>query len=176
MAITVGTDSYISLTDANTYMSNNYLSTSSELATWNALSNADREVLLKKATKKIDRQILRGVRATNTQVLEFPRAIRVTETLNEYPDVATIRNLSWVIETEVSQKVKDANVEEALFAVISGASANRRIALQQQGVKSYSLGDLSETFGGGFSSQNNLLSTNAKDLLSYYLTKSVRIC
>lgn len=166
MAITVGTDTYISLTDANTYMSSNYLSTSTELATWTALSNADKEILLKNATKKIDRQILRGVKAVETQALEFPRALHEVTNYTNY----------WIVEESVSQKVKDAQVEEALASVIDGSNANRRAKLQQQGVKSYSLGDLSETFGTTTINTNKLISSVAKELLSYYIAGSVRIC
>ena len=76
MAVTVGTDAYISLVDADLYMTNNYVSTSTEYTTWDALSDGDKEIYLKKATKRIDRQILRGIKAVDTQTLEFPRALK----------------------------------------------------------------------------------------------------
>jgi hypothetical protein len=89
----------------------------------------------------------------------------------------------WYIETAVQQNVLDANVEEALSnsLVDSGVASNgsERTQLQAQGVKSFSLGDLSETYGSGLSSTYNgtqLLSSEAKELLSFYNLGGVSIC
>jgi len=180
MAITVNTDTYISLTDSNTYVSGNYVSGSTEYVAWNALSDADKEIYLKKATKKIDRQILRGIKAIDSQTLEFPRAIKSNYRFYDenITGVSVNRYNNYVVETEVSQLVKDAQVEEALALIVNGSSLSKRQQLQQQGVKKFSLGDLSEEYGTGLSSSFNstvLASSEAKELLKYYLAGSVRV-
>ena len=179
MAITVGTDTYISLADADTYVAANYVSGDTKYTTWDDLSDGDKEIYLKNATKKLDRQILRGVKAVSTQTLEFPRALYTNYRREDYPNLNIRLDGDWVIETEVAQRVKDAQVEEALQILIDGSTANDRIKLQQQGVKSFKIGDLSESYGGGISSTYNttrLLSIEAKELLRYYVAGAVGIC
>lgn len=185
MAIIVGEDVYISVTDSDTYISNNYISTSTEYTTWDGLSDADKEIYLKRATKRIDRQIIRGAKAIDTQTLQFPRAIKTCGRWYEQPayGVSVNGDRDWYIETEVSQRVKDANVEEALSNALidSGSASNsaERSQLQAQGVKSFTLGDLTETYGTGLSSNYNstiLLSSTAKELLKFYSAGGVKLC
>lgn len=184
MSLVVNETSYISVADADTYMDNNYVSTSTEYTTWDGLTDANKEIYLKKATKRIDRQILRGIKAVDTQTLEFPRAIKTYGNYYDTPvyGVNPGRFNDVVVETEVSQRVIDANVEEALSnsLVDAGTSSNgsERTKLQAQGVKSFTLGDLSETYGTGLSSSYNstvLLSSEAKELLRYYIAGGVPI-
>ena len=186
MALVIGTDSYISVADADTYMAENYVSTSTELVTWNALIDGDKEIHLKNATKRIDRQIIRGVKAVDSQTLEFPRAIES----NYYNLHFYNRNVvgaqsyyrsnryGYVAEEEVSQLVLDAQVEEAMTLSVEGTSVSKRSKLQQQGVKSFRIDDLSETYGSGLSSSYNstqFMSNTAKELMKYYLAGSVAI-
>ena len=181
MAIVVGENSYLTLVDANLYMTENYVSTSTELVTWNALTDGDKEIHLKNSTKRIDRQIIRGIKAVDSQTLEFPRALK--SNCNYYYDtnvtgVNVNRYYGYVVEEEVSQLVLDAQVEEAMTLSVEGTSVSSRSAMQQQGVKSFTLGDLSETYGNGLSSSFNstqFISNTAKELMKYYLAGSVGI-
>jgi DNA-binding NarL/FixJ family response regulator len=178
MAITVGTDTYISLADANTYVSNNYPKTSTEYTAWTdiaSLTDADKEMYLKKACKKIDRQMLRGIKTLATQTLEFPRAIHTDYYNTNYPNTVVRYTADWVVEESVSQSVKDAQVEEALSLILQGANANKRADLQAQGVKTFSLGNMSETYNKSTTSGTRLLSAEAKELLRYYLAGGVMI-
>lgn len=177
MSIVVNENSYLSLADANTYVSDNYVSTATEYTSWGALNDANKELYLKKATKKIDRLYLRGIKAVSTQTLEFPRAIRTDYRRENFPLVNIRLDADWVIETEVSQNVKDAQVEEALSILVDGTTANKRAKLQAQGVKSFSLGNLSENYGTGTKANGTtkLFSTEAQELLRYYLLGSVNI-
>jgi len=182
MAIVVNTDTYISVVDADLYMANSYVSTSTELVTWNALSDGDKEIHLKNATKRIDRQIIRGIKAVDSQTLEFPRAIKGN--CNYYYDtnvtgVNVNKYYGYVVEEEVAQCVKDAQVEEAMTLSVEGTSLSSRSKLQQQGVKEFTLGDLTEKYGTGLSSSYNstqFISNTAKELMKYYLAGSVSIC
>lgn len=178
MAIVVGTDTYISLVDAAQYVTNNYISTDSKRISWFALTDSDREIFLKKATKKIDRQRLRGIKAIFTQNLAFPRAIETDHYNAEYYKNISIINYSgYVVEPEVSQIVKEAEVEEALSIMQDNNMSNKRAELQAQGVKSFSLGSLSETYvvTGASNSETQLLSNESKELLRYYLLGAVSI-
>lgn len=116
---------------------------------WGETSDADKEKALRQATKEIDRQLLKGRKATDAQELAFPR----------YPD------------TEVPEAVKEACCEIALALLERGNS--QRHKLQQEGVQSFSLGNMSETYTPG--AGRGLLSQEAKDLLRPWLLGSVNI-
>lgn len=163
MAIVVGTDTYISLADCQTYLSGHYISNDAKLTAWNALSETDQEILLKKATKLIDRQPLAGYKATETQALEFPRTLYTGYISDTY------EGGHWYTQTAVPNAVKYAQCE---IAIEMTAGASNRVNLQRQGVKSFTLGNLSETYSGA---QNSLLSYEAKQLLLPFTGGSVRI-
>ena len=74
---------------------------------------------------------------------------------------------------------KHITVEEAMTLSVEGISINNRTKLQQQGVKEFTLGDLTEKYGTGLSSSYNstqFISNTAKELMKYYLAGSVSIC
>ena len=116
---------------------------------WEQADESTKEKALKQATKIIDRQPLKGRKATDTQELAFPR----------YPD------------TEIPEAVKEACCEEALALLERGNSQRRK--LQQEGVQSFSLGNMSETFATG--AGKGLLSQEAKELLRPWLIGAVNI-
>ncbi len=171
MALTVGTDTYLSLADATAYVAANYISTDTEYTTWSALTDGNKEIYLKKATKKIDRQIFRGKKADLTQTLEFPRSFISTSGIKS--ETAFFLT-GWTTQSEVPQEVKDAEVEEAISMAL-GAGQDIRRKLQREGVKSFSLGKLSETYSGS-SGKKDLISNEAKELLKHYLNGGFRTC
>ena len=116
---------------------------------WGETSDADKEKALKQATKEIDRQLLRGRKTNPEQELAFPR----------YPD------------TEVPEAVKEACCEVALALLERGN--NQRRKLQQEGVQSFTLGNMSETYAAG--AGRGLLSQEAKELLRPWLIGAVNI-
>ena len=116
---------------------------------WGETGDADKEKALQQATKEIDRQLLRGRKTNPEQELAFPRC----------PD------------TEVPEAVKEACCEEALAILERGNSQRRK--LQQEGVQSFTLGNMSETFAAG--AGKGLLSQEAKELLRPWLLGGVNI-
>ena len=116
---------------------------------WGETSEADKEKALKQATRAIDRQLLTGRKTNPEQELAFPR----------YPD------------TEVPEAVKEACCEEALAILERGNSQRRK--LQQEGVQSFTLGNMSETYAPG--AGRGLLSQEAKELLRPWLLGGVNI-
>ena len=136
--------SYVNITEANEYFSNRL-----HADAWAEASDADKDKALAMAAKAIDRQLLRGRKTNPEQELAFPR----------HPD------------TEVPEVVKEACCEEAFVILESGNSQRRK--LQQEGVQSFSLGNMSETFAAG--AGKGLLSQEAKELLRPWLLGAVNV-
>lgn len=170
MALTVDTDSYISLADAETYISENYLSTETKRVAWALLTDTNKEILLRRAARLIDRQPLVGLKAVDSQAMEFPRAIYTDYKRRDLPIITTHFDSDWYVQTETPDAVKYAQVEIAITAT---QAAPKRVELQQQGVKSFSLGKLSESYGAG--QQNIMVSQEAREYLKPYLAGSVSI-
>lgn len=80
------------------------------------------------------------------------------------------REYGWLVQTSVPQEVLDAQVEEAL-ALMIGISA--RTTLQRDGVKSFRLGNLNESYGSV--NAGRLASYEAQQLLAAYITACVPI-
>ena len=135
---------YVNLEDANEYFSNRL-----HADVWAEASDADKEKALAMATKAIDRQPLRGRKSDREQTLAFPR----------YPD------------TEIPKEVQEACCEIALVLLERGNSQRRK--LQQEGVQSFTLGNMSESYAAG--AGKGLLSQEAKELLKPWLLGAVMI-
>ncbi|MDD3921340.1 MAG: hypothetical protein PHO41_09245 [Eubacteriales bacterium] len=171
VTVTVGTNSYISVADATTYLDNNLYITE-----WTAASADDKSRAVIMATRKIDRLTLTGAKKLATQALEFPRAyVYDTRYTSDNQTIAALTDEGWYTETDVPQAVLDAVCEEALALLQSGNDSRRK--LQRAGVKSYSLGSLSETFADSAiaGKSKGLLSDEAKALMKPYIAGAVRI-
>ena len=142
--ITVGENSYIDIEEANEYFAGRLHAES-----WGQADSETKEKALKQATKIIDRQRLNGRKTNPSQPLVFPR----------YPD------------TEIPEEVKEACCEEALALLERGNS--QRLKLQQEGVQSFTLGNMSESYTAG--AGKGLLSQEAKELLRPWLIGAVMI-
>lgn len=143
----VGVNSYVTLAEATAYLEARLYASA-----WDAAAPADQEKALVMAARAIDRQRLQGSPVESAQALQFPRAIGRVEQ-ETVPDV-----------------VQHAQVEEALALLERGNSKRRK--LQADGVNSFSLGKLSESYSGRPSA---LLSVEARELLAPYLARTVSI-
>lgn len=104
MALVVGTDSYISLSDANTYWSDRNNST------WSAASDADKEKALRESTQFLDGAYsFIGTIATISQRLAWPRSGALVTSGN-------FQYRQFEID-EIPQQIKDATCELALSAL-----------------------------------------------------------
>ena len=122
--MTLGTDSYVTLVEANDYIANFHSGSA-----WDTLTDAQKEQRLVLACERLEALPFSGRKAGKNQTLSFPR----------FPN------------TTVPESIKAAQVEIALLSVSqSGLSAEaaQRVNLQRQGVTSFSIGDLSESYGG----------------------------
>jgi hypothetical protein len=170
MALTVGTDTYISVTDASTYVTDHYITTEATAVAWAALSDGNKAIVLRRAYTTLDRQPFVGIKAVSTQTQEFPRAILSDLHRRDLPVLNVAFSSDWYVQTSVPDVVKYAQVEIALQLAVG---TPKRVELQRQGVKSFSLGKLSENYGGG--TQNRIISQEARELLAPYLAGSVAI-
>lgn len=115
---------YSTIEQANVYISNYYGSTDTIRTSWEALSDEDKQVYLNKAEQIIDQLLLKGRPLVPGKA--FPRD----------PD------------SEVSLlKAQEATIELAVQTQ-GNIEAKERYNLQKQGVSSYKIGDLSESFKG----------------------------
>ena len=168
--LVVGTNTYISLADAKTYFTYQLYSTN-----WDLASDEQKTKALILACKKIDRQIIVGIKADETQALEFPRALYIYDDFwldsNVDGQLNMSQNGNWYIESTVAQCVKDAQCQEAeaILRLGTSYSVNKRQDLQSQGVKSFSIGNLSETYSIQSTNRvGKLYSQEAQELIARY--------
>lgn len=139
-------NSYVTVEEADSYFDSTLKSEE-----WNKYDTSTKARALITATKQIDRLPFQGRKLDINQFLEFPRT-----TTNGIPN-----------------EIIYATCEQALFLLKGGS---KRQELQQQGVKSYSLGDLSETFADNLSDAQKTICPEALSYLRRFLLGSVAIC
>lgn len=147
--LTVGVDTYITVEEADEILTGCH--NGSLLEQWLTLTVADKECYLRTATYRIDCLPVSGYKHNAGQALQFPRG-----TTNEIP-----------------YKVKLATAEEAISAI--DKQLLQRITLQQQGVKSVSLGSASESYSDSTNRNSPLLSKTAYSYMRQFLAGSVMI-
>lgn len=127
MELTVGTNSYMSLEEANTIVENELLDTSNEYKNWNSLNENNKIKLIIKGTHIIDSIPFRGVKYNISKVceLQWPRLIN-----NEL--------------VECPHEVKVALIRQVLRDYTN--SSKQETQLQEMGVKSYSINKASISF------------------------------
>lgn len=146
-------------------------------ATWDAATDASKTKALQMATFAIDNLPLQGYKLLCDQARAFPRKYEPTESSNPWGNTYSEDSYGYVYESAiVPQVVEDACMleAEALLRYHSTTSTDQRERqkLIDQGVKSYSIGDLSESYGPAATgiSTFGLKSRDAFDLLRPYLS------
>lgn len=115
---------YATVEQANAYVASYYSSTNNIRIAWEALNEEDKQITLNRSEQLIDLLPFNGKPVDPKQVNAFPR----------YPN------------PELSlERVKVAAIELAL-QTNGDTETQDRLNLRAQGVKSYKIGDLSETF------------------------------
>ena len=146
--------SYCTIEEANEYFASRLF-----VDVWESADEATKEKALAMATRKIDRIPFKGKKAIEYQENAFPRCFKYYNAWGSY----------WDCQIEVPEAIKVACCEEARAILSIGDSA--RLELQQQGVQSYNLSGMAETFKPG--AGKGLLSQEAKELLAFYKTSGV---
>ncbi|MPW25951.1 hypothetical protein GC105_09125 [Alkalibaculum sp. M08DMB] len=158
-----GINSYVSIEEANTYIENYYRSNNPNRTRWGALSEEDKEILLVNACAEIELLSFTGRKAFRDQAMSFPRLpIQYGKTNEGAPD-----------------NVKKAQIELALWLSDDAKleQQSKRKELQNQGVNSFSIGDLSESYkDGSGETPTPLMCPKAKSLLAPYLNGGFETC
>ncbi|MDE5946335.1 MAG: hypothetical protein K2G63_03365 [Oscillospiraceae bacterium] len=157
---------YTSIQEADAYIIIHYTSGSSEYKRWKSLSDDDKNVYLTNAFEAIEKLQFRGRKAVPGQDTAFPRLPY------QYGKVDEIAPLC----------VKSAEIELALW--ISDEKKQSRLQkrkeLIENGVTSFSLGDLSENYGDTTKSEVKTVSAlkceKCRELLAPYLCGGYEMC
>ena len=160
--VEVGENAYISITDADAYFATKY-----GAEAWADLPDEVKDKLLITATQEIDGLFLKGRKYVYNQALNFPRYICIDTELQQSYISSTGIN-----DGTIPDVVAKATCEEAL-ALLQNTEGAKRRELQRQGVTSFTIGKLSESFGGN--KAISLLSDKAKQLLRPWILGKVRI-
>lgn len=144
-------NSYVTVEEADSYFANTL-----QFEDWNQFDTSAKEKALITATRQIDRLPFASRKLDINQSLEFPRTTTNLPFSDGIPDSITY-----------------ATCEQALFLLQGGS---KRQELQKQGVKSYSLGDLSETFADNLSPAEKIICPEALAYLRKFMLGSVAIC
>lgn len=198
MTITVGTDTYITILEADAYLESTRLSADTQLVAWLALSDGDKEIMLRNAAYAIERIKFPGKKNDSDQTLSFPRDVPGVTPLRRNPGATTgtyydeilysllptyVYDPSsinvWVINDSVPDEIKRAQAEEALE--LASPSDDTAIYEATRGaVKSYRIGALSETFKDAPARTANnpmtvLKSTKAQEFVSVFFGGMYRV-
>lgn len=152
----VGVDTYLDIIEADTLVESNFLSDEATRVIWEALSNADKEVLLVRGTRDVDSALYRGTQQLykSLQPLNFPRIIDC-------------------IVVPVNDNIKLATIEQAVsYKGNSNNSSDLRKKLQAQGVKKVSIGKITEEYdSGASSSETGRLGLSALHYIDRYIAR-----
>lgn len=116
---------YVTLEEANEYVTNHFMSSNVTRVAWESLDDADKEVLLRNSYRAIEALTFRGRKACATQPSAFPR----------YPS------------DEIPTRVKEAQISNAVS--LADDSSQEEVAhydrLRTYGIENYHIGNFSET-------------------------------
>lgn len=141
---------YVTVIEADEYISTRYTPSSEDRIRWTALPDDDKEIYLQQSIDAIERLPFRGRKTYDSQVLAFPR----------YP------------LSTVPGNVKAAQVENALKLSDSDNSEDTELydKLNLHGVYSYSIGNLSERLTAATTARTaGISSTRAMQFLQPFL-------
>ena len=151
---------YVTLAEANEYVTDHFMSSNKARATWESLSDADKMVLLQNSYRAIEMLTFRGRKTDATQPSAFPR---------------------WPL-TDVPVQIKEAQIANAIVLAdeYSREDAEHYEKLRAYGVTSYRIGNLSETLntsaeGFSVSSQQGIYSQESLRLLGPWLKGGFKI-
>ena len=156
---------YTSVQEANAYISNHYTGDSMERKRWESLSDNDKNVYLTNAFESIEKLNFNGRKAVSGQETAFPRLPyqygRLEEVAPKSVKYAEIELALWLSDTKRTAKTK------------------KRKELIEDGVTSFSLGDLSESYGDTSNAKETISAlkcSKCRELLSPYLCGGFEMC
>lgn len=149
MELEIGINSYMNLDEANSIVSNEYLSDEEEYKIWSDLSDDDKIKLIVRGTRQIDKLPFIGIKLVNWN-LSWPRYIYNKE-------VDTPQEIKIAVLKNVLQEKKYSSTKEQQFLDLN--------------VTSYKIKDASITFGSNGNSANSKVNGIYVNIFNAYLTK-----
>lgn len=162
MGLEPGVNTYVTVAQADSYIISHYRSNNKDRQRWTAFEEEDKEILLLNACTQIEQLPFPGRKAGRDQELAFPRL-----------------PLQYGQAQDPPKRILAAQIELALWLSDEAKQedTSQRQELQDQGVTSFSLGDLSESYGEGLPYKDSaLLCPMAKTLLKSYLSGGYATC
>ncbi len=152
MSIQIGTNSYVTIAQADTFITENFIASNEQRVAWQATSDADKETYLRNAAQAMERLRFAGKKCDDNQAMSFPRQMHHTT------------------QKEVPQDVKDAQVYEAM-ELLSPTTASQVKSTATGAVRGFSLGQISENYKsyGAHGVEAIIASAQARQILSCYL-------
>lgn len=161
--LSVGIDSYVSAEEAETIVSEYFTSSSDMRQRWNAISSADKEVLLRHSCRSINNLKFSGRRSKASQVLEFPRTQECGVCGVGYrPFVSQYYDNSIANEGLYGDGIKQAKQAQVVNAVYHGFLEKVSIettAMNIRGLTSKKAGPIAESYSAN---QNNTYNRDAQ--------------
>lgn len=188
MALTVGTNTYVTVADADIYAALNYMTTEAKFIAWDALGDGDKEILLRRSTQAIEAIKYPGIKFSSSQVLTFPR-----QKLPQWPIRRDLVYCNWWRDSygfdcpfsdiwtatgDVPDAIKNAEIEEALeYASPSSGTSIKNS--KQKGVTSVKIGNFSENYQPGAAGISSIASVigsiKAQEFISQFQNGGFRI-
>ena len=145
----INKNTYVSIDEANSYISSHYLSSDELRLKWEETSEEDKEILLINACENIETLKFIGRKYNKNQELSFPRNF----------------------DSAVPFMVKKAQVEET----ISFFKKTDALDAYKEGLKAESIDDVSKTYNTELLNSRKLRSTKAQELLRGWLYGSFKV-
>ena len=172
--LTVGTDTFVSVADANTYISEYYTSTSEKYTAWNTLTEGNKEVYLRQACAELCLLKYIGVVYEAFQTLPFPRFVGDNYVM-AYRELIAPKAILYPEMQEIPQAIISAQIEETL-ELICPTSDTEAFLARNGAVDSYTIGHLSEHYATSASEAESVLrSVKAQELVKPFLEGSYDI-
>ena len=154
MPLIIGVDSYISVEEADELLQKYFFENDPPIILWSNLTVSNKEIYLRKACLQLESLPFRGAKEHRTQILSFPR---------RDGNMATIKLAQALQAIMLTDTI--AQDEQAI-----------RNNIRQSGVKSYKIGNLSETFSSTLGRNFGNVSIQVLEILKRYLSGGYYIC
>lgn len=190
MAITVGTDTYVTVAEADAYLADYYVSANTQLVAWSALSDGDKEIYLRNATRSLERLFFIGRKYLDTQTLSFPRVRPQpfpnrrweTEEINLDTPEGFVYDPAYspyyLGENEIPDAIKYAQIEEALELASPSAATTKHSAISGA-VSQVRIGHFEERYNtrntAGNTPQTVLRSVKAQEYVQDFVNGGFRV-
>lgn len=126
MALTVGIDTYVTVSEADDLVNRRFISSDAQRVAWSQLSADDKEIVLRNAAGAVDSVAYTGIKRSSNQALAFPRCFksRFADHVAWYETKNIIDGI-WHCQSDAPQEVKDAQVFEAVELASPGPDTER---------------------------------------------------